>query len=160
MMSEPNVQIETLGGSRYRLTASVTLSRPRPQVFAFFSNAHKLEMITPGFLNFRILTPAPIEMREGAQIDYRIRLHGIPIKWHTNISVWQPNERFVDEQVRGPYRHWHHEHLFNDEGDQPVMTDVVNYSVWLGAIIHPILIKKDLLRVFEYRHNGILTLLG
>lgn len=157
-MPEPSVQIETLGGSRYRLTASVTLSRPRREVFAFFSNAHNLEMITPGFLNFRILTPAPIEMREGAKIDYRIRLHGIPIKWHTNISAWQPNERFVDEQIRGPYRHWHHEHLFEDAGHQTIMTDVVNYGVWLGAIFQPLVVKRDLLRVFEYRQNRILTL--
>jgi ligand-binding SRPBCC domain-containing protein len=160
MMSEPSVQIETLGGSRYRLTASVTLSRPRREVFAFFSNAHNLERITPGFLNFRILTPAPIEMREGAKIDYRIRLHGIPIKWQTRISAWQPNERFVDEQIRGPYRNWHHEHLFDDAGQQTVMTDVVNYGVWLGAFFHPLVVKKDLLRVFQYRQNRIMALFG
>ena len=160
MMSEPNVDIENLGASKYRLTASVTLSRPRREVFAFFSNAHNLEMITPGFLNFRILTPAPIEMREGAKIDYRLRLHGIPIKWHTNISAWQPDERFVDEQTRGPYRYWHHEHLFDDADHQTVMTDVVNYSVWLGAIVHPLVVKKDLLRVFGYRQDRILRLFG
>lgn len=159
-MTKPAVGIEALGGAAYRLTARATLPRPRHEVFAFFSNAHNLELLTPKFLNFRILTPAPIDMRVGARIDYRIRLHGIPIKWKTRISVWEPDERFVDEQIRGPYRYWHHEHLFEDAGHQTVMTDVVNYSVWFGAIIHPMLVKKDLLRVFEYRANRILKLFG
>lgn len=160
MMPEPSVQIKTMGGSRYRLTASVTLPRPRREVFAFFSDAHNLELLTPAFLDFRILTPAPIDMRAGTRIDYRIRLHGIPIKWQTRISVWQPDERFVDEQIRGPYRYWHHEHIFDDAAQKTVMTDVVNYSVWLGAVMHSLLVKRDLLRVFEYRYDKILNVFG
>lgn len=159
-MSDPSVHIETFSGSRYRLTARATLPRPRHEAFAFFSDAHNLERLTPAFLNFRILTPAPVDMRAGTRIDYRIRLHGIPIKWRTRISVWQPDERFVDEQVRGPYRYWHHEHIFEDAAQKTVMTDVVTYSVWFGAVLHPLLVKRDLMRVFEYRHDHILKVFG
>ena len=114
--------------------------------------------MTPEFLNFRILTPLPIEMRESARIDYKIRLRGLPIRWRTNIKVWEPNERFVDEQIRGPYRLWHHEHIFEDQGDQTLMTDVVDYRVWLGPLLHPLMVKRDLIRIFEYRQNKILEL--
>lgn len=144
----------------YRLTAKVTLPRPRHEVFGFFSNAANLGQITPDKLNFRILTPLPIEMRKGTRIDYRIRLRGIPIRWQTNISNWEPDERFVDEQVRGPYRIWHHEHVFEEAGDQTVMTDTVDYRVWLAPILHPLIVKRDLLRIFEYRQKTIIQMFG
>lgn len=150
------VQIEQLPRASWRLTTRVLLPRPRAEVFPFFSDAGNLESITPAFLNFRILTPLPIEMQAGARIDYRIRLRGIPIRWRTHISVWEPNTRFVDEQVRGPYRRWHHEHLFEDAGDETLMTDIVHYRVWLGTLLHPLMVKKDLLRIFEYRQARIL----
>ncbi len=160
--SSPNteVQIESLGRSSYRLTTEVTLPRPRAEVFQFFADAANLEKITPDFLNFRILTPLPIEMKTDARIEYKIRLRGIPIKWRTNISAWQPNERFVDEQIRGPYRKWHHEHLFQDLGDQTLMTDIVNYRVWLAPVLHPLMVKRDLLRIFQYRQDKIVELFG
>ncbi len=152
------IDIESLGRSTWRLTTKVLLPHPRQTVFQFFSDAANLEKITPDFLNFRILTALPIEMKTGARIDYKIRLRGIPIKWRTNISLWQPNERFIDEQIRGPYRKWHHEHIFEDRGDQTLMTDLVHYRVWLGPIIHPLMVKKDLARIFQYRQQKIVEL--
>ena len=154
----PTIGMEALGRSSWRLTTQVVLPKPRNEVFPFFADAGNLEKLTPEFLNFRILTPLPIEMKQGARIDYKIRLRGIPIRWRTNISVWQPNERFVDEQIRGPYRQWHHEHIFEDQGDQTLMTDIVNYRVWFGTILHPLMVEKDLQRIFGYRQNKIVEL--
>jgi len=154
----PEIQIDKTGLSKWRLMAQVVLPKTREEVFPFFSDAGNLEKLTPEFLNFRILTPLPIEMRQGARIDYKIRLRGIPIRWRTNIAVWEPNHRFVDEQIRGPYRLWHHEHIFEDQGDQTLMTDIVDYRVWFGPILHPLMVKRDLLRIFEYRQKKIVEL--
>ncbi len=145
-------------GNEYRLFTEIELPAPRSEVFDFFSKASNLELLTPAFVNFKILTPLPIEMRSGAKIDYRIRLKGIPIRWRTNICVWEPEERFVDEQIRGPYRKWHHEHVFIDQGDTTLMKDIVHYRVWLSSIFHPLMVKRDLLRIFEYRQRKILEL--
>ena len=85
---------------------------PLDETFAFFADAANLERLTPPWINFRIRTPRPIVMREGAVIDYRIGLYGLPMPWRTRIDVWEPGVRFVDRQVAGPYRWWRHEHLF------------------------------------------------
>lgn len=150
----------TKAGKDYRLFTEIALPAPRTEVFDFFSKASNLELITPDFVNFKILTPLPIELRPGAKLDYRIRLKGIPIRWQTNICEWEPEERFVDEQVRGPCRKWHHEHVFIDQGDTTLMKDIVHYRVWLSSIFHPLMVKRDLLRIFEYRQQKILELFG
>src|SRR5229473_256824 len=93
------------------------LPKPLDEVFAFFASAANLQILTPDWVGCSILTPEPIELRRGARIDYRLRLHGVPVRWQTEITAWEPPHRFVDEQRRGPYRVWVHEHLFDARAD-------------------------------------------
>ncbi len=113
----------------YVLRTITCLPRPRAEVFEFFSDAFQLERITPPWLNFRILTPAPIDIREGCLIDYQIRLRGIPIRWRTEICEWHPNDRFMDRQLKGPYLLWEHLHTFEDIEGGTRMMDEVRYRV-------------------------------
>lgn len=142
----------------YCLTSSLLVAEPRDQVFAFFADAFQLETLTPPWLHFTVRTPQPIEMTEGAFIDYKLRLHGLPIRWRSKISQWQPSSRFVDEQVRGPYRYWHHLHTFEDHPDGTRVVDTVHYAMPLGWIMHPLLVRRDLTRIFEYRQTQLSSL--
>jgi ligand-binding SRPBCC domain-containing protein len=133
------------------------------EVFHFFSNAENLEVLTPPFLGFRILSERPIKMEEGAQIEYSIRLFGVPMRWRTLISVWEPGVRFVDEQVKGPYALWHHTHEFQARGGRTIMRDIVKYKEplgWLGDIAHSLFVKRLLGRIFDYRYEAVKTVLG
>jgi ligand-binding SRPBCC domain-containing protein len=99
-------------------------------------------------------------MRPGALIDYRIRLQGVPLRWRSEITAWEPPYRFVDEQVRGPYRLWHHEHTFRREGDYTRVIDHVRYAVWGGALVERLFVRDRLDRIFRFRHQRIAELLG
>lgn len=131
----------------------------RPEeVFGFFADAWNLEAITPPWLRFRVVTPRPLEMRAGAHIAYRLRLHGMPIRWLTRIEVWEPPLRFVDVQVRGPYRLWHHTHRFEPDDDGTLMRDRVRYALPLGPLgelAHAALVRRDLERIFAFRHEAV-----
>ena len=135
----------------YRLTSEVRLPAPRDQVFALFSDALQLERLTPSWLNFSVITPPPIEMHAGTLIDYRLKLHGIPLKWQSRIDCWEPPVRFSDVQVRGPYRFWEHLHSFEEDGDGTICRDEVEYDFWGGEFVHELLVKKDLTQIFTYR---------
>ena len=129
------------------------------QVFPFFADAHNLEAITPPWLAFRVTTPVPIEMRAGALIEYRLRLHGIRIAWLTRIEEWLPGVRFVDQQLSGPYRLWHHTHEFEPDGQGgTVMRDTVRYALplWpLSEVAHALLVRRDLAAIFEFRRAEV-----
>ena len=132
------------------------------EAFAFFQDAHNLEAITPPFLRFQVLTPHPISMAVGTLIDYRLSLHGIPIRWRTRIEQWQPGVRFVDRQLRGPYRLWHHTHTFEPHPGGTLMRDRVRYQVPLGGfrgIANMIVVRRDVEAIFEYRREAIERLL-
>jgi ligand-binding SRPBCC domain-containing protein len=128
-------------------------------VFAFFADARNLEAITPPLLRFRVLTPEPIEMRAGTSLRYRLRLHGVPVSWHTVIHDWDPPHRFVDVQVRGPYALWHHTHAFASDGDGgTVMRDVVRYAIAfgpLGELAQRLLVRRDLAAIFDFRSRTV-----
>lgn len=125
------------------------------EIFPFFSDAGNLEVITPPWLNFRIETPLPIVMREGATIDYRLRVHGVPLRWRTKIRVWEPPFRFVDEQERGPYRQWVHEHTFESRDGGTLARDVVSYAVAFDCVVHPFFVRGDIQKIFTYRETAL-----
>jgi ligand-binding SRPBCC domain-containing protein len=134
------------------------LARPRDEVFQFFSDAQNLETLTPPWLNFHVLTPAPIAMQAGALIDYRLRVHGIPLRWQSEISVWEPPVCFVDAQRRGPYTAWVHAHLFEEKDGGTLVKDCVHYSVFGGALIDRLFVQRDVREIFEFRRQKLLKL--
>lgn len=131
---------------------------PIEQAFAFFSEARNLERMTPPWLNFRIATPLPITMQEGTMIDYRIDLYGLPIPWRTRIDAWEPGVRFIDRQVAGPYRWWHHEHRFESIPEGTRVVDHVEFvprAAWLSSWM----VRRDVGRIFEFRQSILAELL-
>jgi ligand-binding SRPBCC domain-containing protein len=146
------------------LERSQRIARPPREVFEFFADAHNLEAITPDWLRFRIVTPGRIEMRPGTLIDYRLRLHGLPIRWLTRIESWEPGRRFTDVQVRGPYRLWHHTHEFEAGPDgETVVRDRVRYALPLGPLgelSRRLFVARDLERIFDHRLASVSKVLG
>jgi len=133
------------------LRTCLWLPQTPASVFPFFADARNLGHITPPWLNFEILSPLPVSMRVGAKIEYRLRLHGLPLRWLTEITAWDPPHRFVDAQRRGPYRTWVHAHSFIESGGGCEMWDDVKYSVFGGSLVHSFFVKRDVRRIFEYR---------
>ncbi|MDO8188100.1 SRPBCC family protein [Conexibacter sp. JD483] len=151
------------------LTREQTLPGSPDTVFPFFAAARNLEAITPPWLGFQVTTPEPIAMAPGTLIDYRLRLHGLPLRWRTRIAAWEPGERFVDEQLSGPYALWHHTHEFTPApaapGGEPrtAMRDTVRYALPLGPLgelAHRILVRRDLDRIFDFRAATVARLLS
>ncbi|MDA0676469.1 MAG: SRPBCC family protein [Chloroflexi bacterium] len=144
----------------YTLTTRMVVKRPVDVVFAFFSRAENLDAITPPWLNFRITTAVPIEIGEGTQIDYSLRLHRFPVRWRSRIEDWSPPFRFADVQLKGPYRNWRHEHRFMQISPaETAVEDEVTYRVPGGAVTHRLLVRRELLRIFSYRQEQTRRLL-
>ena len=150
-------------GRPHQLTRTQLVARPVDEVFAFFADAANLEALTPAFLRFRILTPMPLTMRAGTRIDYRMVLFGVPVRWKTRITDWQPGRRFVDEQESGPYALWRHTHEFEAQGSSTLMRDVVDYAEPfgpLGIIAHALFVRRTVERIFDFRREAIERLLA
>ena len=140
------------------LRRELRLACPPAVVFPFFSDAQNLQVLTPPWLDFKILNPAPVAMRTGALIHYRLRIHGLPLRWVSEITVWNPPHCFVDEQRRGPYRRWIHEHRFEPCGPGTVCVDHVRYAVPGGRWVDKLFVKRDLDRIFDFRHEKLAAL--
>ncbi len=144
----------------FEFRARTRVPRPRAEVFAFFADAGNLQELTPPWLRFEVLTPRPIEMGPGTLIDYRLRLRFIPIRWRTRIAVWEPPHRFMDEQLRGPYRLWLHEHTFEEDGDGTLCGDFVRYAVPFGALANRLMVARDVRKIFAYRERRLQEIFG
>lgn len=133
-------------------------------VFGFFADAGNLEAITPPWLRFAVVTPRPIAMAPGTLIEYRLTLHRLPIAWLTEITAWEPGERFVDVQLAGPYRMWHHTHEFAPDGaGGTLMRDTVRYALPygpLGRVARRTFVARDLDRIFDFRRDEVARRLG
>lgn len=126
--------------------------------FQFFSKPENLDRITPPWLHFQFLTPLPVELKSGTLLDYRLKLHGIPVKWQTQIVEWNPPFHFVDLQLRGPYKKWVHTHTFVEKDNGTVIEDNVLYAVpgfFLEPFINKYFVKPDINRIFEYRRKQL-----
>jgi ligand-binding SRPBCC domain-containing protein len=142
----------------HRLERRQHLRLPPDQVFAFFAEARNLERITPPWLRFALLADGHGEMGVGTVIDYRLHVHRIPLRWTSRIEEWEPGRGFVDRQVRGPYRLWHHRHSFAADDGGTMVRDEVHYTLPLGRVgelAHPLFVRRDLERIFAYRHRAV-----
>ena len=145
----------------FHFQTELKINKPVDEVFLFFSKAENLEQLTPSWLHFQILTALPIEMKAGALIDYRITLYKIPIFWRTEITLWDPAYRFVDSQIKGPYKKWIHEHTFMEVEGGCLITDKVQYQLYawiLSPIIDRLFVRKEIKKIFNYRMDKIKAL--
>ncbi len=142
------------------LSTRLLLRHPMSRVFEFFADAGNLEMITPPWLRFSILTLRPIAMGKGTRIDYRLRLHGLPLRWSSEITHWDPPRGFVDEQRHGPYRVWIHLHEFVERDGGTEVRDFVRYAVPGGRLVDRLFVRGDLERIFAHRARSLRRILG
>jgi ligand-binding SRPBCC domain-containing protein len=147
----------------YTLSFAQQVARPLPEVFEFFSRAENLEALTPPWLNFKILDVKPQPVQQGTLINYSLRVHGIPLRWTSEIVEWEQPHRFVDLQLRGPYKLWRHEHRFEARDGGTLIADTINLALPLGALgqlAYKIKVKSDVEEIFAFRKEKIRTLFG
>lgn len=152
-----------MNGEVLHIDRAQLVSLPLEETFAFYADVSNLEAITPPWLRFRILTPHPIVVGEGTVIDYKLALHGVPMRWRTRIERWEPARCFVDRQIDGPFSLWNHTHTFEERPGGTLIRDRVEYRMPLGAVgrlAHKLLIGRDLDRIFHYRSSAVIELLG
>ena len=136
---------------------------PRDDVFAFFGEPENLARLTPAWLGFRILTPSPLTMKEGALIDYEISLGPLPMRWRTLITDYDPPHSFVDVQLTGPYSFWHHTHTFTPTEGGTLIGDHVRYLLpfgALGGLVQKLVVRRQLDTIFRFREDAIAARFG
>ncbi len=153
-------QREAVTVRTFTFETDLWLPLPPEALFPFFAEAGNLERLTPPWLRFRVLRQHPPAMGAGTILDYPLRLHGVPLSWRTRIAAWDPPRRFVDEQIRGPYRLWVHEHVFTAEDGGTRCRDHVRYAVPGGALVDAVLVRRDVGRIFAYRARVLGALFG
>ena len=134
------------------------IPHPINRVFGFFSKPENLEKITPNTLHFKILADLPIDMKVDQEIDYKIRIRGIPMRWRSKILSYDPPNSFIDEQIKGPYALWHHTHNFIEKDGGTYIHDIVKYKIpygFIGRFLNKVWISKDLNSIFSYRKHEI-----
>ena len=146
------------------LERSQRVELPIEKAFAFYGDDRNLEPMTPPWLHFEVTSPRPVAMEAGALLEYRLRLHGVPLRWRTRIDSWEPPLGFVDHQEKGPYALWEHTHRFERDGDgATVIHDSVRYAIPLGplgALAHRLFVRRDLERIFDFRRDTLARLIA
>jgi hypothetical protein len=144
------------------LERSQSVAVPVEQAFAVYGDTLNLEPMTPPWLHFHVTNADPVTMEPGALLHYRLRLHGVPIRWTTRIETWEPPARFVDSQLHGPYALWEHTHEFEpDASGGTVIHDRVRYAIPygpLGWLANRLFVRRDLERIFDYRATAFARL--
>ena len=143
-----------------QLEQEVLINKSVNETFQFFSDVANLERIMPPWLHFRVLSKPSFPMEVGTEIEYRLKLHGFPLGWVSRIIAWDPPHRFVDEQVRGPYRRWEHEHRFEPSGEGTIVRDLVRYAVLGGWVVDRLFVRRDIDRIFSFRRKKLLQILS
>jgi len=149
-------------GREYKLIREQWVPQSIEAAFAFFSRPENLQAITPGWLDFRIVS-VDAELRTGSIIKYRLRWHGVPLSWTTEITEWDPPHAFVDTQISGPYALWRHEHRLTPENQGTRIRDQVTYALpfgVLGHITHQLFVRRDVESIFDFRQRRLKELLG
>jgi ligand-binding SRPBCC domain-containing protein len=145
--------------STYVLERSQRVEVPIERAFDFCGDFANLEPLTPPWLHFEVATPGEVKFRPGTLLDYRLRLHGVLLRWQARIETWEPPTGFVDTQIKGPYSRWEHTHIFERDGDgATVIHDRVRYAIPLGplgALAHRLFVRRDLERIFDYRSEAV-----
>jgi ligand-binding SRPBCC domain-containing protein len=147
----------------HRFEAEQRVPRPLVEVFEFFSRADNLEQITPPWLSFTVQSQTTPDVRTGTEISYRLKLHGVPMGWVSRIEEFERDVKFVDRQIKGPFRLWHHQHTFEADGDGTIIRDLVRYQLpfgLVGAVSGLPLVRYDVERIFAYRRRVIGELFG
>jgi ligand-binding SRPBCC domain-containing protein len=147
----------------YTLSCEQFVPIARNQVFAYFQEPENLAQITPSKLTFRLLTPSPIPMHTGSVIDYTIKLGLFPMRWTTLIADYKSPEMFTDIQIKGPYSFWHHKHHFEELSGGTIIRDTVHYALPFGVfgrLIHSLMVRTQLRKIFQYRHDRIQQMFG
>lgn len=137
----------------HEFRSDLWLPCPLDEIFSFFADAGNLELLTPPWMRFHILTPRPIEMRPGTRIDYQLRIRLFPVRWQSEITAWEPPHHFVDEQRHGPYRVWRHEHTFEPRDGGTICRDIVRYAVPFDTLTHRFIVRPDIERIFAFRQK-------
>ena len=142
----------------YRLHRRQSIAADLPTVFRFFRDPRNLEAITPPWLGFRVLESSDREVARGTRIRYRLRLHGVPLRWESVIAEYEENVRFADAMVTGPYQTWYHRHLFSAVPGGVEIEDVADYALpfgFLGRLAHAVAVRRQLEAIFAYRGQRI-----
>ena len=130
------------------------IPKPLNEVFDFFSDVKNLELLTPPLLNFKVLDKSTENIQEGTKINYKLKIHGVPAKWTSQIINWQPMNEFADVQLKGPYAKWYHRHLFRPLAGGVLLEDKVVYRLPFSRIGGNLLhwfILMDIKTIFSYR---------
>ena len=138
----------------HKVVKTLEINKPLEEVFQFFNTPKNLSRLMPKLMGFKLLTPEPIIMKEGAVFDYQIRMMGLPMRWTSYISEYDPPNAFADIQLKGPNSYWHHRHRFVANGDSTTVIDEVHYMLplgILGRIANALVMKWMVSYIFNYR---------